>query len=222
MNRDNAPRSPLDLLYEEAVADSYATFREEMPKAMLFPKKDNLRRYALRRGLDDGPQDGLIMELGVAGGLGIRVFAEILARRKRQITGFDSFVGLEEDWTGHHRGRQKGSFGQKGVLPEVPDNVTLVEGWIQDTLPPFLEDTAPTPVSFVHMDMDTYTPTAFALGALRGRLKKGTVILFDELYGYPGWREHEWKALGEALSPKSYTYIGFSHEAIAIQMLKAA
>lgn len=221
MTSENTPKSPLDLLYEDSVADSYNSFRAEMAKAMLFPKKDSLRRYALRRALDGAPHDGLVLELGVAGGTGVRLFSEILARQGRQITGFDSFIGLEEDWTGHHRGREKGSFGQKGILPDVPENVTLIKGWVQDTLPPFLDRTKTAPVSFVHMDMDTYTPTRFALQALSGRLHKGSVILFDELYGYPGWREHEWKALSEVMDPDSFTYFGFSREAVAIQMTRA-
>ncbi len=222
MNRDNAPKSPLDLLYEDAIADSYDCFRSQMVKAMLFPKKDSLRRYALRRSLAEAPKGGLKLELGVAGGAGVRLFAELLAPENLRITGFDSFVGLQEDWTGHHRGRERGSFGQKGILPQVPENVTLIKGWVQDTLPPFLEQAGKTPVAFVHMDMDTYTPTRFALQALQGRLSKGSVLLFDELYGYPGWREHEWKALSEVIDPGSFAYIGFSREAVAIQMTRAA
>ena len=29
------------------------------------------------------------------------------------------------------------------------------------------------------------------------KIKKGTVILFDELYNYPEWKDHEFKALME-------------------------
>ena len=90
------------------------------------------------------------------------------------------------------------------MLPEVPRNVDLIKGWVQDTLPEYLKKTENAPFAFVHMDMDTYTPTLFALKAIKKRLVKGTIILFDELYCYPGWKEHEYKALQETLPPKSY------------------
>ena len=50
--------------------------------------------------------------------------------------------------------------------------------------------------------------------------RKGSVILFDELYGYPGWRHHEYKALQEVLAPSSYRFISFSKQSVAIEMLK--
>jgi hypothetical protein len=63
-------------------------------------------------------------------------------------------------------------------------------------------------------------PTAYALEAVKNRLSKGTVILFDELYGYPGWRHHEYKALTETLSEGDYQYISFAAEAVGIEMLR--
>ena len=68
--------------------------------------------------------------------------------------------------------------------------------------------------------MDTYTPTAFALDAVRPHLVENTVILFDELDGYPGWRNHEYKALTEVLPADSYKFIAFSEQAVAIQMTR--
>jgi hypothetical protein len=40
----------------------------------------------------------------------------------------------------------------------------------------------------------------------------GTVLVFDEYYNYPNWREHEFKAFQEFIAEtgKSYRYIGFS------------
>ena len=38
------------------------------------------------------------------------------------------------------------------------------------------------------MDMDTYNPTKFTLEKLKPYLVKNAIILFDELYNYPGWK----------------------------------
>ena len=216
MNKDV---SPITLLVDEAKRESLETFRADMERAMLFPEKRAIRRHAIETAMKRDLKDGLYVEFGVAAGHGCRLFGRRLKKVDRTLYGFDSFEGLEEDWTGMHTGRAAGAFDQAGKLPEVPPNVTLIEGWVQDTLPPFLKETGKAPFSFIHMDMDTYTPTLFALNAVKKRLRKGTVILFDELYGYPGWKHHEYKALQEVLDPKSYRFLSFSREEVAIEMI---
>lgn len=212
--------STLDLLLQDAIRDSYEAFRPHMTGAMLFPKKQHLRRYALAQALR-GPlaATGLYAEFGVWRGHGVNQFARDLAPHGRRVAGFDSFEGLEEDWTGHHRGRERGGFSTGGSLPQVEANVDLVQGWVQDTLPGWLAAHPDQPFAFAHMDMDTYTPTAFALAALADRLQPGTVLLFDELYGYPGWRNHEWRALCECIASERLHYIGFSDQAVAVQIV---
>ncbi len=210
--------SPLDHAWDAAIRDSHDQFKDFMPHAMLFPKKGGLRRFALRKAIEAiGPQ-GLFVEFGVWRGAGINFFSKELQQYGLGMHGFDSFEGLEEDWTGHHNGRESGGFNLDGKLPEVEKNATLVKGWIQDTLPAYLKETGREAFTFVHLDFDTYTPTAYTLSRIKRRLKSGTVLLFDELYGYPGWRNHEWKALQEELAPGSYEYIGFSTESVAIQI----
>lgn len=212
--------TPLSLLLDAAKKDSFEHFRAHMERSMLFQRKERNRVFALNRALKGGVEDGLYLELGVAEGAGCRTFGKRLAPHGLALTGFDSFEGLEEDWTGIQTGRTAGAFSTGGKLPEVPANVTLVKGWVQDTLPGYLEAHDGRGCAFVHMDMDTYTPTAFALKALRPHLRAGTVILFDELYGYPGWRHHEYKALTETLNEADYTYISFAPESVAIQMVR--
>lgn len=212
--------NPITYLVEHAKRESFEVFKDDMATSMLFPEKKRNRIYAIKRAISNGLKDGLYVEFGVAKGVGSKVFGNHLKPHGLGLTGFDSFEGLEEDWTGIHTGRAGGAFSLNGNLPKVPANVTLVKGWVQDTLPSYLKETGKAPFSFVHMDMDTYTPTAYALKAIKKRLVKGSVILFDELYGYPGWRHHEYKALEEELSRDSYQFISFSAEAVAIEMLK--
>lgn len=211
-------RSPLDLLRDDAVRDSFETFRAVMAEAMLFPRKPALRRWALRQALEGTVPHGLYAEFGVWRGHGVNLFARDLAPQGLRIAGFDSFVGLEEDWTGHHKGRERGGFTLGGVLPEVEPNVDLVKGWVQDTVPGWLAERPGQPVAMAHLDLDTYTPTAFVLEAIRPRLVPGSILLFDELYGYPGWRQHEWRALTETLPEGSYRFVAFSAEAVAVRI----
>ena len=59
------------------------------------------------------------------------------------------------------------------------------------------------------MDLDTYQSTKFVLNELKPYMKKNTIILFDQLYNYPGWKEGEFKALNEVFNEKEYEYIAF-------------
>ena len=55
--------SPLDLLRDWAVRDSFETFREEMAAAMLFPEKRQIRSYCLDRALArEDAAEGLFAE----------------------------------------------------------------------------------------------------------------------------------------------------------------
>lgn len=213
--------TPISLALEASRRDSFETFQNEMSQAMLFPLKRRNRMYSINRALETDLPNGLYVEFGVAAGGGCRLFSKFLRPAGKHMHGFDSFSGLEEDWTGWHGGHAQGAFSQGGKLPEVPDNITLVPGWIQDTLPIYLEETGDAPFSFIHMDMDTYTPTLCALQLVKPRLRAGTVILFDELYGYPGWRHHEYKALNEVLDEEDYRFVSFSNESVAIEMIRA-
>jgi hypothetical protein len=210
--------TPLDLLQDEAVRDSFATFAGAMTRAMLFPRKPALRRWAVAQALRALGAAGFYAEFGVWRGHGVNLFARELAPHGLRVAGFDSFEGLEEDWTGQSRGREAGGFSTGGRLPQVEANVDLVKGRVQDTLPGWLAARPGRPLAFAHMDLDTYTPTAFALRALRDRLVPGSVLLFDELYGYPGWRHHEWRALTEEVGEARLRFVAFSVQAVAVQV----
>ena len=222
MSDDKPERiTPLTLLQDHAVRDSFETFQEQMADAMLFPRKAMLRRYCMKQAIAAYGTDGLYAEFGVWRGHGVNLFARMLEDLGGTVTGFDSFEGLEEDWTGHAKGGETGRYNLDGVLPEVRTNVTLVKGWVQDTVPGWLDAQGDAPFALAHFDMDTYTPTAFVLDLIRPRLRASTVILFDELYGYPGWRHHEYKALQESLPEDAYRFLGFSDQAVAIEMTRA-
>ncbi|HNV87643.1 MAG TPA: tetratricopeptide repeat protein [Methylotenera sp.] len=148
--------------------------------------------------------DGLVLEFGVRFGTSIR---QIAAMVNQPVHGFDSFEGLPEVW--HHE--PKGSYTTKGVIPAVPENVSLHVGWFEDTLPKFLKQNF-EPVRFINIDCDIYSSTVTILEQLAPRMVVGSVIVFDEYIGNERWREDEFKALQEAVAKYGwiYEYICFS------------
>ncbi len=113
----------------------------------------------------------------------------------------------------------KSTFTLHGRLPKVPSNVTLHAGWFDKTLPEWLEKN-PGPIAFVHIDCDLYSSTKAVFDLLGPRLRPGTVIAFDEYFGYPNWRNHEFKAFQELVSATgiSYEYIAFARIQVAVRI----
>ncbi|MGB8274725.1 MAG: class I SAM-dependent methyltransferase [Alphaproteobacteria bacterium] len=173
-----------------------------MRQAMLMRDRWALLEYALAKA----PERGLVLEFGVERGASIRLLA---SRTSRPVHGFDSFMGLPEDWRGTFE--QRGKFSQRGQVPSVPPNVTLHAGWFSETLPNFLAEN-PEPAAFVHVDCDIYSSTKTVLDLLADRIGPGTIIVFDEYFNYPNWEEHEFRAFKEFVHARglAYEYIAFA------------
>ena len=141
-------------------------------------------------------KDGLWLEFGVYSGITINSIARIA--KHKEIFGFDSFLGLPEVW----RGMPTSVFDRNGITPDVESNVTLVSGWFNQTIPKFIDEKCKDSdfISFLHIDCDIYSSTIEVFNNFHDKIKKGTVILFDELYNYPEWKDHEFKALTELSS----------------------
>jgi len=140
--------------------------------------------------------DGFFLEMGVCTGRTINFIAGLNPRKI--IYGFDSFEGLPEAWKRDDVIVPKGAFGAKkqSYRPSVLNNVELVVGEFKKSLPDFRKEILKnSPVSFLHVDCDIYSSAHEVLTQLKNNIKKGTIILFDELYNYPGFEYHEWKAL---------------------------
>lgn len=154
---------------------------------------------------------GLWMEFGVFMGKSIKLISND-APDGVVIYGFDSFEGLPERW---RNGFEQGRFNLDGQLPPVPDNVELIKGWFEHTLPTFL-DTFPsetTPAALIHIDCDIYSGAKYVLQMLVERMVAGTVIVFDELINYNGFEDHEMKAWYETMKDHSigFEWIGIHH-----------
>jgi hypothetical protein len=171
-----------------------------MQDAMVCSEKSQVREYALEQVRNDG----LFLEFGVWNGTTINFIAE---HHRGLVHGFDSFEGLPEDWGIV----PKGAYTTDGRIPEVRSNVRLHVGWFDQTLPDFVREHNER-VAFLHVDCDLYSSTKTIFKFLGDRIVSGTVIVFDEYFNYPGWREHEYKAFQELVSEKKlhYRYLAYN------------
>ena len=143
-------------------------------------------------------QQGLILEFGVRHGTSIRQLASLTSH---PIYGFDSFEGLPENW--HQESKE--IYSTRGKIPKVPDHVTLIPGWFEDTLPLFLAKHEEG-IALINIDCDIYSSTKTVLDLLSPRIKKGTIIIFDEYIGNLHWEEDEHKAFMESIDTYQWKY----------------
>ena len=174
-----------------------------MPKVKSFDDKTNYLKYVLNYTKKVGL--ALYMEFGVYKGDSINFISETLP--DKIIYGFDSFEGLPETWWQEDK-YPKGHFSLNGNLPQVNENVRLIKGWFNETLPDFVKK-HPEPCAFIHVDCDLYSSTKTVLDTLKNQIVSGTIIAFDEYFNYPGWQENEYKAFMEfiAWSGLEFEYI---------------
>lgn len=176
--------------------------------------------------------DGLWLEFGVYRGRSITSFAQ--KNGGKMIYGFDSFEGLPDFWDGAN---PKGVYSLNGEVPAGailgpnvagegmydtaptssiqpwPENVRLIKGWFEDTLPKFLEEHKEQ-VAFVHIDSDIYSACKTVLTLLKDRIKPNTIIAFDELLDYHDYRNHEIKAFAEFLIDTGFNYKALHYQKV--------
>jgi hypothetical protein len=173
-----------------------------------FKSKGIDRKRHLLQAMPFAEISGHVMEFGVYRG---KTMQHISEHFHDQICwGFDSFVGLPEPWLISEGKNAKthpaGKFDMRiePVQPVFRENVTLVAGWFDQSLPAWLGNNT-GPVRFLHVDCDLYSSTKTVLDLLNDRIMPGTVIVFDEMYpwadpdGYNLWADGEYRALGEWL-----------------------
>ncbi|MGH3862114.1 class I SAM-dependent methyltransferase [Actinokineospora sp.] len=202
--REFEERSRKDIVFasdRDAAADSGEFAQRHMSTAKHFPHP----HQTLEHGLSLAPSGGMALEFGVYTGTTLKIIAT--ARGGEDVYGFDSFEGLPDNW---RLGFPAGAFRVDG-LPDVP-GAELVVGWFDDTLPKFLEEHE-GPVDFLHVDGDLYSSAKTVLELVGPRLRVGSIIVFDEFFNYPGWREHEYKAWEEFLAASSIEaeYLAYTH-----------
>ncbi|WP_147535410.1 class I SAM-dependent methyltransferase [Bacillus marasmi] len=198
-------------LQRKALKETASFVEERMNNVRSFATKEELLEYAI----DLVVLKGLFIEFGVYKGETINF---ISSKVEETVYGFDSFEGLPEDW---RDGFPKGVF-QLGTLPSVNYNVELINGWFEESLPKFTENHKNN-CAFIHIDCDLYTSTKTIFKFLKGKIQSGTVIVFDEYFNYPNWKNGEYKAFEEfiAESKSKFEYIGYNryHEQVGVRIL---
>jgi len=200
-----------------ADAEAAAFVKTTLYNARAFESDAEIFRYAS----DQVAVDGLFVELGTYKGRTTNFLAALNPRKT--IYTFDSYQGLPIDWDrgdllipGNLFAWPKGE-----PLPSFLLNVELREGWFSETLPKFVE-IQDEPIAFLHVDCDIYESAAHGLDLLGPKMADKTIILFDEFYNYPNFRNHEVKAFEEFLEKYAFQaeYIAYNafHEQVAVRI----
>lgn len=211
-NRLRYRYSIIDLIFKQATKESAEYICKNGSNSAMFGDRKELFKFVFEEYIKNSDyKDKLFLEFGVFEGWSINFCSSLIPEAK--FYGFDSFEGLPETssvWV-------KSAFDTKGKLPKVNDNVSLIKGYFNETLPKFLEEHKEK-AAFIHIDCDLYSSTKTIFENIYDRIVPNTVIQFDEYYNYPGWRNHEFKAFQEFCKKYSveYEYIGISHMQVAV------
>jgi hypothetical protein len=202
--------NPLTVLQRTVTREAADYITEHGDNAILY---DDRKRHLLQ-ALKTAPTEGLVLEFGVHRGDSMRWIANDITPRLAD--GFDSFEGLPSGGGGTHWYKQQ--FDRGSQIPKVPANASLYKGWFRDTLPPFLGSRSEQTAAFVHIDCDLYESTKDIFDILDTYLIPGTVIVFDDYYNLPNWRQHEHRAFREFCERRNlgYDYIGFSRQQASV------
>ena len=199
-------------LQSRALDETCAYVEAHLSQCVACSSRDEILDFAVERCL----AEGFACEFGVFQGRTINYLAAKI--RPRVIHGFDSFEGLPEDW---RTGISKSTF--RTSVPSVAQNVVLHKGWFDTTIPIFAETIAGEQAALVHVDCDLYSSTKTVFEFLGTTIRAGSILIFDEYFNYPGWKEHEHKALQEfcALSGKKYQYLAYNklNQQVAVKFL---
>lgn len=163
----------------------------------------------------DRIDSGTVLEFGVYEGKTLRMMAEY--RPDLKFVGFDSFEGLPEDWFLGEKIVKKERFITD--VPTMPDNVNLVLGFFDESLPKWIDNNWFEPIRFINIDSDLYSSARTVLEEMNTLIVPDQLLRFDELcewriepfYSkeqqkkdrripqrkYTRWEEGEWRALNE-------------------------
>lgn len=186
----NRMATDLDLPLQMEARDSSVRFiRENMPGARRYYDRDALLADAVKQVAS---KDGCFCEFGVFKGHTLKLIADTAPNHP--VHGFDSFDGLPSDW---RPGFSKGVF--RTPVPKFKNkNISLHVGLFEQTLPAFM-NSLKGPILLAHIDCDIYSSTRCVLDYIAPALDKDAILVFDEYFNYPGWEQHEHRALLETI-----------------------
>jgi hypothetical protein len=106
---------------------------------------------------------------------------------------FDSFRGVPEQMA---LSVAKNAFDQGGVVPDLPEGVTIHAGWFEDTVPIYRQHYSGV-LALVYIDCDLYESVCTVLDGVADQLRPGSIVAFDDWYNFPNWEAHSYRALNE-------------------------
>ena len=211
------PSSPADLYHADVAKNSYETFKNYFKNSYVFSDDNSIRSFAINEAIKKFDKESLFLEFGVFKGDSINLFAKKLKNIDAEIFGFDSFKGLKDAWM-TEKFNPPGTFDLKGKKPKVERNVKLIDGWVEETAKNFLSRNSKK-IAFIHFDMDTYKSTSFVLKLVKNNFQAGTIILFDQFYGFPNWEKYEYKAFKEEIEENKFKFIAFGSRQACIKIV---
>jgi hypothetical protein len=146
------------------------------PAPTVFPLGSKLRTLYpfVRETIKDVPMTYL--EFGVFKGQSLGRMVQLFKNPETRFYGFDSFMGLPEDWYQ----MEAGTFSTGGEEPAFKDSrVEFVKGYFQNSLPAFLSTFSFRSPVLVHFDADLYSSTLFLLALLWPHLPE-FYFIYDE------------------------------------------
>ena len=147
---------------------------------------------------------GVIIEFGVRWGQTLSLMSALRGiyepfNRHRRIIGFDTFCGFKgvSPKDGKRCKSKNGSFSVSRDYEKYLANILtlqeelnpmahikrfeLVKGDATQTIPRYFKNHPETIISLAIFDFDIYAPTKTALKAVKARMSKGSILVFDEL-----------------------------------------
>lgn len=190
---------------------NYASWLAEVfGKTYALPTREKLWELMAQR-LSYGPSRGI--EFGVAFGYGTDWWLKRLPRPDLRWDGFDRFTGLPRAW----RDLDKGTFDTDGRTPAIDDQrVTWHVGDVEDRLKDLTLDRNETNQLVVLFDLDIFEPSLAAWEYLRGSLRPGDLLYFDEAFD-----ADERRLLNEHILPVGkYECVGATSTALGLQVMQ--
>lgn len=148
----------------------------------------------------------LYLEFGVFMGASIQMWSRLLTDASNRFVGFDSFVGMPEDFD-IRTGVLRGELNRNGQAPPITDpRVSFVKGWFTDTLPGYVVPEHERLV--IHIDCDLYSATNTVFEYLNRYIVPGTVLLFDDM----GSPFHEPRSFSEYMRSSGKRFKLIAHD----------
>ena len=160
-------------------------------------------------------EENICAEFGTYHGRSLRVLDQRLPHNW-QLHGFDSFVGLPEQWRHEPAGSYSVTGDRGSATGCFPARAELHAGWFNETAGPFAKRVVDDgdALALLHVDCDLYSSARDCLQSLAPLLQRGSIILFDDFLAHETWRDDEKRAWDEAIAEN-----GLEVEVVAASLL---